>query len=63
MYSEISILLEKLTRHPLYHLLGIADDKLIYNSTREGSTDLWMANLDGSGEKILARNVIDVSRP
>ena len=63
MYSNILAIIEKIARHPQYGLVGIASERLVYGSTKEGSTDLWTANLDGSNEKLLAKEIILVARP
>ncbi|RLG60814.1 hypothetical protein DRN84_04210, partial [Candidatus Geothermarchaeota archaeon] len=63
MYSELLSLVERIVTHPLYYLVGIASDRLIYESTVEKTTDLWSMPID-EGEAIkLASRVVEVSRP
>ncbi len=56
--------IETIARHPLYYLVGIAREKLIYLSNEEEVLDLWISNLDG-GEKrrITHGGVFEVAKP
>lgn len=43
--------LERVVKHPLYYLVGIASEKLVYLTTEEDILDLWISDLDGSKRK------------
>ena len=63
MFRDLLDVLERIVRHPLYYLIGVARDRLVYQSTQEGSNDLWVSDLDGSNNVLLAREVLLVARP
>lgn len=63
VYSEVLNLLEKLVRHPLYYLIGIAGGRIIYQSTVEGTVDLWSSELNGDRPIRLASEVLLICHP
>ena len=64
MYSEILSRLEGVVKHPLYYLIGIARDRIVYQSTEGDVVDLWTSNLDGEDTlRISYGGVFEVVRP
>lgn len=64
MYSKILSRLEGIVKHPLYYLIGIARNRIVYQSTEGDIVDLWSSNLEG-GERIRITydGVFEVVRP
>lgn len=64
MYSNILRILEEIVRIPIYNLVGICKDKLIFLSTKEGITSLWSSDLSGKNlVKLSGDDVIYVAKP
>ena len=66
MDSQVNVLerIEKIVKHPLYYLVGIASDRLIYQSTEGDIVNLWSSTLDGGDRiKLTREGLFEVARP
>jgi dipeptidyl aminopeptidase/acylaminoacyl peptidase len=64
MTSEILSRIEKIVKHPLYYLVGISRDRIVYISTVEDIVDLWTCDMEGRDRiRISYGGVFEVARP
>ncbi len=63
-YGDLISRLERLVKTPLYTLVGIASERLIYYTSEQGVLKIWSSNLDGSDKKpVSGERVTGVYRP
>lgn len=63
-YSELIDKLERLARTPLYYLLGIAGERLIYYSSTENILRIWSSDFDGGDKRpVSGERVTSLVRP